>query len=1052
MNKLLLSRRNALGLAAVASSTALLPGLPGCSDITVASARRIPTAPKTVHVRLTRGNGSALFTEAQSSRIFVRVAGKTHRLQSHAEESLARWKSRSTGGAKRVPSHFVENLHLSVVGAQVVEALFFPINGPPVPVALSVHVPRTTGNQSYVPDTDHVVDEDAAALWCIFQDPAILACDPDVAARVLSIAASTQELRVLSNRIAQLQWAISPEEAEQGYGGWVRGIYRKDAAGNRVPLVNPDGSAVVDAQGQPVFEYSWEPHPDVARFTLNAVGEILRRIHDDADLAKVGKFDTQPGVPLTVPIGRSAALAASGLREEERNFVFAHQGQKREGRTLELEEQEGSTSRFEAKLTNALPLGVGWGISHFNENGALISSQCFGYVPATFYAGVSIAWKGRSKGESIIDLPDGATRSTLWTTAFAFRDGDAVLPPAQETLGFALELGVTCATMGSLILDFFMPTFMLIAGTGGEKVEEAVKRPIVEVLEEVGLDALKELVIAIVNTGARAVTGAEVREYIKREGPSIIYSALRNLLTGAASALIKRAAERLLAALAEAMLLITAESALEAAIPVVGWALKVLNLAETGVQLGLAVGASATEGAVTKSDLERVHTVKVTAKPFESAYFPLSAVRYTASLSVGSVAVFKNDGPFAKDGTSGSEIAKLEAFEGVPAVGKCSLSVQLYDLADRVIGTSLLTFEADKRPGLEQEIDIEIEGKAIPVESMQKLVHDRRLERQGSAWQWKSTQVPPAAGPDAFACVPSDGKVGVCAVTGLTVSQKRGLLGLAFATPVGTPPIISQVAIDVSIVKPAPPFNGSAGGDRLTSVYVVHGLGDVHVVLASDSGGALMVYSFDPDGDLGTFVRGGARPRVLGKLSGVSLVHARIHPLTSTLVALTEVGIETLALDRPDPQEAHLFGRRGAQAGQLSGPVAVAPFRDQAQMLVLEQGARRAQVLDFYGNPVAAFGGPWLGLSKDPRVQYLDCDVSDKGYAWILSATAQTSGATVFDLDIYSPDGLLVKAFGGIAAARFALDRYNDLFSLAFENAPGPRDYPVPTVSAWHPA
>jgi hypothetical protein len=235
-------------------------------------------------------------------------------------------------------------------------------------------------------------------------------------------------------------------------------------------------------------------------------------------------------------------------------------------------------------------------------------------------------------------------------------------------------------------------------------------------------------------------------------------------------------------------------------------------------------------------------------------------------------------------------------------------------------------------------------------------------------------------------------------------------------------------------------------------VYVVHGLGDAHVVIVSDSGGALTVYPFDPDSDLGTFVRGGARPRVLGKLTGVSLVHARIHPLTSTLVALTEVGIETISLDRPDPQEAHLFGRRGAQAGQLSGPVAVAPFRDRAQMLVLEQGARRAQVLDFYGNPVPAFGGPWLGLSKDPRVQYLDCDVSDKGYAWILSATAQTSGATVFDLDIYSPDGLLVKAFGGIAAARFALDRYNDLFSLAFENAPGPRDYPVPTVSAWHPA
>jgi hypothetical protein len=993
-----------------------------------------------------------MFTEAQTSRLFVRVGGKAHRLVGHDESSLAKWTPRARDQAKRAPTHFVENVQLSAVGAQIVEAIFFASSGPPVPVALSVHVPRTTSNQSFVPDIDHVVDEDAAALWCIFQDPAVLACDPDVAAKVLSIAASTQEFRLLANRIALLQWAISPEEAEQGYVGWVRGIYRKDVAGNRVPLQNPDGSAVIDALGQAVFEYSWEPHPDVASFTLNAVGETLRRIHDDADLASAGKFDTQPGVTLTVPIARPAGRAGTRLREEEQSFVFAHQGQKREGRMFKLQEQEGATSRFEAVLTNALPLGLGWGVTHFNENGGVVSSQCFGYVPATFYAGISIAWSGRSKAETIIELPAGATRSTLWTTALSFRTGDGVPPPGQEQLGSAYELGVACGGIGSFILDFMIPSFMLIAGTGGEDVEEVAKAPIIDVLKEVGVDALKEVALALLNSGVRALTGAEVWGYLKREGVSIFYSALRNLVVGAASAVVKRVAERLLAALAESMLLITAESALEASIPVVGWALKVVNVIETGVQLGLAVGATATEGAVTKSDLERVHTVTVTAKPFESAYFPPSAVRYTAALSVGSVAVFQKEGRFAKEGTSGTETAKLEAFEGVPAVGKCNLTVQLFDLADRVIGTSLVVFDADKRPGKEQEIEIEIEGKAIPVESMQKLVHDRRLERQGSMWQWKSTANAPAAGPVALACVPSSGGLGVCSVAGLTVSQKRGLLGLAFSTPVGNPPIISQVAVDVSIVKPAPPFNGSAGGDRLTSVYVVHGLGDVHVVLVSDNAGSLTVYPFDPDTDLGAFVRGGPRPRVLGTLRGNSLVHARIHPLTSTLVALTEVGLETMPLDRPDAQEAHLFGRRGAQAGQLSGPVAVAPYRDLAQTLVLEQGARRAQVLDLYGNPVRAFGGPWLGLSKDPRVQYLDCDVSDKGYAWILSATAESSGATVFDLDIYSPDGLLVKALGGIAAARFALDRYNDFFSLAFENAPGPREYPVPIVSAWYPA
>lgn len=1049
-----LSRRNLISLAGVAG-LALVPGLPACVDAQKKEPTGVRSAPKTVHVWLSRGNGSARFSEAQMSRLRLRIAGKLYPLTNHGESSLEAWRASGTRGRGRVgqrePTHFVSGALLSRVGVQSVDLLFFPTNGPPVAAGISLHVPRSPTTPSYVPDPEHVVDEDAAALWCIFQDPAVLALDPEVGAKVASLATSTQEYRVLADRIAELQWAVSPEEAEEGYGGWVRGIYTKDAAGKRIPMIAPDGSAIVDERGAPIESYTWEPHEDVAQLTLRAVGEVLRRVHDDTDLSKAGKFDTHPGVALTLPI--AAAPSGKSVRGEggESAYVFAHQNQKREGRMLSLETAEGSTSRFEVALTNALPLGIGWGITHFGDRNEVIDSQCFGYVPATFYAGISYAWSGKSKAESVIDLPAGAVRSTLWTTGLMFRYGDGVAPPSTETLGSAYELGVAISAIGSFLADFFLPPVMLCAGTGGEELEEIVEKPILAALKEVGFDALKEVLLALVNSGVRALTGAEVWGYMKREGVSVIYSALVGLGTSAASNLVKRAAVRILAGLAEAVAAISAESAIEAAIPIVGWALKVANVASTGVQLALAVGAAATEGAVTKSDLERIHTVKVTTKAFESAYFPPSAATYAATLAVGSVTTFAVEGRLVRDGTSGVEVAELAPFERVPAVGKATLTVQLFDPIGRVVGTALTTFDSDGRPGGEQQLAIEVEGKALPVESIQKLVHKQRLERQGANWQWKLTDVAPSASASALVCVPSSGAVGVCAITGLTVSQARGAVGLCFGTPVGTPPIISQLALDVSVVKPSPPFNASPGGDRSTSVYVVHGLGDVHAVLVSSQGGPLVVYPFDPNQDLNAFGRGAQRPPSLGTLIGTSLVHARVHPLTGTLVALTEAGLETLPLRADVPREAHLFGRRGQQAGQLFGPVAVAPFRDGAKILVLEQGARRAQVVDFYGNPIPAFGGPWLALSKSPSVTYLDCDVSDKGYAWILSTTEGADGGAVFDLDIYSPQGLLVRGLGGIAAARFALDRYNDLFSVAFENSPGPRDFPVPTLSLWYP-
>lgn len=569
-----------------------------------------------------------------------------------------------------------------------------------------------------------------------------------------------------------------------------------------------------------------------------------------------------------------------------------------------------------------------------------------------------------------------------------------------------------------------------------------------------GLDALKEALIALLNLGARKitgafVTGAEVWDYLKTEGVSIFYSGLINLATS--TALV--AAKVLVRVIALGLVLMAGESALEAAIPVIGWALKALNVAETGAQLALAAGAALVEGWVTKSELVRLHAVKVQATPFESAYFPPAAATYTVTLSVGSTATFSKSGDLRPVASPDNrQRASLDVFEDVPVAGRLSVTVQLFDRTGRVVGTALATVANSERAGDEQEVELEVEGKALPIEDIKALVHKRRLEPSVGAFEWRVTPNAPVDDHTALRCVPASGVLGVCDLGGISVSQQKGFLAWNFSSPIGSARIISQIGADASLLQSAPTYNATPGADRRTVTWVVHGLGELDCVLMSVDGAPLRAYPFDPRKDsLATFARGATLPKPRGELRGSTLSHCRVHPTAHTLVALTEYGLETVSLDRAEGCVARLHARRGPRAGQLSGPIAVAPFRDLAQVAVLEQAARRVQVFDFYGNPIAAYGGAWLPLSRDPAVRYLDLDVSDKGYAWLLSMTT-SGGRTTYGLDIYSPSGVLVKALGGVNAGRFALDRYNTLFALNAENRIGQGGYPIPTLSEWFPA
>lgn len=155
-------------------------------------------------------------------------------------------------------------------------------------------------------------------------------------------------------------------------------------------------------------------------------------------------------------------------------------------------------------------------------------------------------------------------------------------------------------------------------------------------------------------------------------------------------------------------------------------------------------------------------------------------------------------------------------------------------------------------------------------------------------------------------------------------------------------------------------------------------------------------------------------------------------------------------------QATPVAGRSGGQGnapGRLSGPVALA-LASEGSVLVLENGNRRIQALDVYGNPVPYFadGTALLALRAETRPPtYLDLCVDTDGYLYVLLYLGQGDAVSDYQLDVYTPEGLPLCRTQGINAARIAVDRWRNLYTLDFQSLAGPGDRTEPTLSVFVP-
>ncbi len=305
MTRSKLSRRGILQAIGAAGALGALPGLPllasGCAD----DPTETPPAagPKTVKKRLhfafkdTAPAGRVPLTAAMAPRIELRVGRKRYGITAHTAASLkGAFTDRLFDPERAALTHYVDDVELSVDGAQSYHVLLHASAGPPVLLLGGIHVPTAAERAAALglvtgpaidDDPAHIVSLDDAAVWAVFHDPSVMALDAEVAADVIAHIERCPSYRLLTKRIAELFYATTPEEAESGDVGWINALYRLDQTGKKMPLTDYDGTVLKDPQGRPALQYEWVPEEAVAAATHAVIAEVNERFHDDVKLEGV---------------------------------------------------------------------------------------------------------------------------------------------------------------------------------------------------------------------------------------------------------------------------------------------------------------------------------------------------------------------------------------------------------------------------------------------------------------------------------------------------------------------------------------------------------------------------------------------------------------------------------------------------------------------------------------------------------------------------------------------------------------------------------------------
>jgi len=183
------------------------------------------------------------------------------------------------------------------------------------------------------------------------------------------------------------------------------------------------------------------------------------------------------------------------------------------------------------------------------------------------------------------------------------------------------------------------------------------------------------------------------------------------------------------------------------------------------------------------------------------------------------------------------------------------------------------------------------------------------------------------------------------------------------------------------------------------------------------------------------------------------LIHPAGYALGLSYAENAFMNLPLATLDQESPERvAGRSGGAGTEPGRFGGPVALS-LSPSGQVLVLEAINARIQAVDVYGNPVGYFNGDaCLALpAQSQAVTYLDLAVDHAGYLYVLLYLGQGDAPADYRVDVHAPDGRYLSTSVGVNAARIAVDRWRNLYTLNYESFPGPGQRTEPGISVYIP-
>ncbi len=1040
---------------------------------------------KTIHFAC-RGRESIL---AAATHLELQIGDQRIRSQLHSAETR-RQALESTDASDQAQlmtaTHFFTDVPLSVEAAQSYSVYAMIENGLEVFVAGGIHVPgaadrlrAASANPSELDPNDLLDDEDCA-VWAAFNTPSLISHDADTAQRVIDEIRRAPSFGALTTAIGLFPNPDDPRDApptpdrRQTRAGWVVGVYRYYQIGAQPPVpvyrLRLDGTQVLDASGRPQIVIDWNLSSEtyltvqpvsVSTLAAAVVREVNASFQNQRAAYEGVKYFTYPGLATQAAGSASGSVSGSrsGLGAEDDSFDFSQQGVTTAHRKLEV---EPNGSSFGVKLTNYLALGAMFGVSHFDANGAELSTQSLGYVSSTYYPSL-VRLAGASSGEASFIRPSNAVRTTVWTNTMGVRDGT---DPGWDGDGVSYTRRAIFTWIATVMTDIIIPGLCLTMGVvGGKKAGEDLLHAMIEGGSGQLIDAAIEVVLSAAASVYNVTEGQNVGAVLLDFGKDFlrIVARLAELVLLESPAYAVATAKILFEALTT--------TTLEVSTPLLGWALVAMEIVKTVAQLAFTTEHIVAGQVLTHGVIRYSHPLAVRITPKDSAYFPsgVAYCRVQVSSSDGKSPFMPTDQvvAFAPDSKGG-----FESFETVvskvPILVPLTVKVSLYDrdpngtdgatARGTVLGEHLGNVSS---PGEEQTVEFEIDIPPLPIIDSTQLIHDVALVATPTGFAWSASGTPaPVPDLNPYRCQAG----ALCGVSSIHVRQNAAQAGrvtfdFTTFTADGASPVMAGVAMAPSLSKASsvasvsisPPPRGVAVRRLVTS------LAGRSIVLSQTKTEAVRVYlAGDDDSDFPaeTWQENDASLYTTSRSSDVQ--GARLSPDgTCLFLALGEaveiIPIPLAAKPRANAQTSYLVTRPGSATGCISLAVAAAGFHLQRQFAALDSGLARVSVFDYAGNFIPYFGSPngYVELNRGSRQNRLfhDIDVDSAGQVWVLVSEPDFSR---YYLEVYGRTGALLAAFTDVAADRFALDRFDQVFTLNRRASTGPKGYAVPSISRWY--